>query len=63
MATKAGLQEAAKAGLNTVDDATAAVVKASTKALGKVIIGVSAVFLVVDAVDWTADWTRKFRIG
>lgn len=49
--TKAGLQEVAKAGLNTVDDATAAVAKASTKALGKVIIGVSAVFLVVDVVE------------
>ena len=48
---KAGGQELARAGLNTVDDVAGAGAKTSSKALGKMIIGVSAVFLVLDAIE------------
>lgn len=55
---KAGVQLAdevlgatAKASAQAVDDVAGAGTKAGAKALGKVIIGVSAVFLVVDVID------------
>lgn len=49
--TKAVGQEVVKASFNSFDDAAGAVAKAGPKALGKVVIGVGAVFLVIDVIE------------